>query len=76
MAILSPSGLETARTGVATNTEYEVPGWVHIFNKNLDRLNNTLLKIDGLNDTVCQDKKDEAVLVWGAGGNKWVARNF
>ncbi len=73
MAVLSPSALETAKTG---SDEWQVPGWVHIFNKNVDKLNDTLLKIDGLNDTVCQDKKDDAVLVWGATGSKWIARNF
>jgi len=74
MATLSPSGLETARTGEGTPDNWQVPGWVHIFNKNLDKLNNTLLNIDGLNDTDADKKKDEAVLVWG--GSVWLARNF
>jgi len=76
MATLSPTGLETARTGVATADNWQVPGWVHIFNKNLDRLNNTLLKIDGLNDTDADQKKDGAVLVWGPTAARWLARNF
>lgn len=67
MSVLSPTGLEEA--------DYNLPGWVHIFNKNLDKLNNTLLKISGLNDTA-GTPKDDAVLVWGAGDSKWLPRNF
>ena len=68
MSVLSPSGLETA--------DYNLPGWVHIFNKNIDKLNETLLKIDAMADVSADDKKDEAFLVWAASSSKWIARNF
>lgn len=68
MSFLSPTNLETA--------DYNQPGWVHVFNKNLDKLNDTLLKISGLNDTDTSDVKDEAVLVWNATSSTWIPRNF
>ena len=66
MTIHSETKLEEA--------DYEVPGWVHIYNSNVDRLNSLLLKIEGLLDVDLQGLKDGALLVWN--GNKWIVRNY
>ena len=69
MTILSDSNLETM--------DYDVPGWVHIYNENIDRLNDILLKIDGLLDVVTSTPpKDGAVLCWNATTSNWRAVRF
>ena len=66
MAILSPTTLETA--------DYNAPLWVHIYNANVKKLNDTLLKIQGLQDVNADDLKDGAVLFWFASHSLWKTR--
>jgi len=65
MSILSPSQLETM--------DYDASGWHAIYNANMDKLNNTLLKISGLCDVICQagDPPDGAILIYDASASKW-----
>ena len=68
MAILSDTSLETA--------DYDMPGWVHVYNANVDRLNAVLLKLSGLVDVDLAAMRDNSLLVWRSGPAKWVARRF
>jgi len=61
MTILTDTQLET-------NT-YGLPGWVKIYNANIDKLNN-LLRLAGLIDTKFDKYEDDAVFMWN--GSKWV----
>lgn len=63
MSILNPSKLETA--------DYGQPQWVAIYNKNVERLNALLLKINALLDVDTTYLKDDAVLQWDATDQKW-----
>jgi hypothetical protein len=64
MTILSPTNLETAT--------YNAPGWSHIFNKNIDLLNQRLLKIEAMGDVDhTYTPPDNGVLTWHPGPGKW-----
>lgn len=68
MTILSPTQLETA--------DYNAPGWIHVFNKNIDLLNARLLNIVQLVDVNPDYLPDDAVLVWDASAGKWKPKVF
>ena len=68
MTILTDTNLETH--------DYAVPGWVHIYNKNIELLNYRLLKIQELLDVDTTGLKDKSILVWHSGMGKWVCRSF
>lgn len=63
MTILAPSGLETA--------DYNLPGWQAIYNTNMERLNNALLKVQALQDVNTATLNNGDVLRWDASANKW-----
>ena len=69
MSKLTASGLETIE-------DYDQPYWHHAYNANVDRLNNLLLKIDGLLDVDTSNLQDGAVLVWDSGVSKWRTQLF
>ena len=62
MTILS-SGLET--------DDYNSPGWVHIYNRNIDLLENDLLKLSALLDVNLEGIQDGDSLVWNSTTSKW-----
>lgn len=64
MTIQSETGLETAN--------YNSPMWVYIYNKNVEILNDTLLKISGLLDVDLTAIDDGAILMWD--GSDWVPK--
>jgi len=64
-----------AETKLETH-DYAVPGWVHIYNKNVDLLNYVLLKIQALVDVKTNNLEDKSILVWNATTSKWVCRKF
>ena len=64
MAKLSPTQLETFT--------YGAPGWVHVYNANIERLNDLLLKLGALQDVDMSNAKDGAILRWNEAGQKWV----
>ena len=67
MAILSPSGLETA--------DYGMPLWTQIFQANIQKLKTTLLKIEGLLDVDAAGKRDGTPLFWyTAPTSRWRSR--
>lgn len=66
MTILNPTQLETA--------DYGAPGWVHIFNKNIDLLNTKLLAILELGDVDGSYTPDGGVLIYHTNGSKWKIR--
>ncbi len=68
MTILTPTQLETA--------DYGAPGWVHIFNKNIDLLNTKLLAILELVDVDPAHTPDGGVLVYHSSTNKWKIEVF
>ena len=68
MTINSDTKLESA--------DYGVPGWVHIYNKNIDLMNYALLKVQALLDVKTSNLEDKSILVWNAGTSKWVCRKF
>jgi hypothetical protein len=68
MTILSPTQLETA--------DYTMPGWVHIFNKNVDLLNTKLLNILELGDVNPDYVPDDGFLVWNAATSRWKVKNY
>ena len=68
MTILDPSGLET--------DTYDMTGWVHIFNKNIDRLNRLLLKIQALGDVDPTYIKHGAMLTWSDSESSWIPRIY
>jgi len=53
-----------------------MPGWVHIYNANIDELNNVLLKIQGLLDVDMSYLPPNSLIVWDASASRWVARRF
>jgi len=67
MTLLS-TGLETAN--------YNMPGWEKIYNKNVELLNDTLLKVNALLDVDVSTLQDGQVLTWDAGQSKWVPRTY
>jgi hypothetical protein len=66
MTQLAASGLETA--------DYTLPNWVAIYNANVQKLNFSLLKIQGLLDVDTSDLRDDSVLFWFAIPAKWKTR--
>jgi len=64
MSILSPSGLETFN--------YGTPGWNHVYNRNMDLLENELLKLAALQDVDVTGLTDEDVLIWSSSSSKWI----
>lgn len=56
--------------------DYNVPGWVYVYNKNIDLLNYSLLKIQSLLDVNTDNLEDKSILVWNASTSKWVCRKF
>ena len=68
MTILSPSGIET--------DTYDQPGWHAIFNKNIDRLNRLLLKIQALGDVDVDNLRDGGILTWDATAGKWKVKTY
>lgn len=55
---------------------YNVPGWVHVYNKNIDLLNYRLLKVNALLDVKTDNLEDKSILVWNATTSKWACRKF
>ncbi|HPY64438.1 MAG TPA: hypothetical protein PKW87_07100 [Bacillota bacterium] len=62
--ILSPTQLEKLR--------YSCQGWVAVFNENMERLNDTLLKVASLTDVQLSGLADGDVLRYNSGTKKWV----
>lgn len=65
MTILTATKLETA--------DYGTPEWVAIYNANIYKLNELLLKINALIDVDTDGLIDGAVLRWNASASKWKA---
>ncbi|HPY64439.1 MAG TPA: hypothetical protein PKW87_07105 [Bacillota bacterium] len=63
MAVLSPSGLQTADTGASN--------WITIFNNNWERLNDVLLKLSALQDVDILGLANGNVLRYNIGSGKW-----
>lgn len=68
MALLTETQLETHT--------YNVPGWVYVYNKNIDLLNYHLLKVQSLLDVKTNNLEDKSILVWNDTTSKWVCRKF
>jgi hypothetical protein len=62
MTVLS-SGLETA--------DYGAPGWNHIYNRNMDLLENELLKLAALQDVDVTGIDDGEPFIWNDSTSKW-----
>jgi len=56
--------------------DYDLPGWVHVYNRNIDLLNDLLLKAKGLIDVSAGFCPDGGLIVWNATSSKWVIRKF
>ena len=67
MAILSPSGLETI--------VYQQSGWHSIVTSNMQRLNDTLLKLSALGDVDVTGLADGDVLAWNNTSSRWEVRS-
>ena len=63
MTIFTDTDLET--------TDYATPEWVAIYNSNIYRLNNLLLKISGLIDVDVAGIEHGSVLKWNTSTSKW-----
>jgi hypothetical protein len=70
------SGTKKYQDTLLEQADYKLPGWVHIFNRNFELLNDQLLKIQGLVDVDTSYLPDGGVLVWRAAAGKWVVRRF
>jgi len=68
MTILSGSNLE--------KPDYGTPGWTAIYNKDIELLNDILLKIQSLLDVNPENLVDGTLLVWDSTASKWKSRNF
>ena len=66
MTIDSNTGLETAN--------YSTPNWVHIHNKNVELLNDLLLRVSGLVDVDLTGLEDGQILMWD--GSEFVPRTW
>lgn len=62
MTVLS-SGLETS--------DYSSPNWEKIYNSNMEKLNNTFLKLSGLLDVDVTGLEKNQILVWNSITSKW-----
>ena len=51
--------------------DYGTPGWVHVYNKNIDLLNFVLLKINGLRDVDISNLENGSILTWDQTNQKW-----
>lgn len=56
--------------------DYNLPGWNHIYNRNFELLNDTLLKVQGLVDVDGSYLPDGGVLVWRVSSGTWRVRRF
>lgn len=56
--------------------DYDLPGWVHVYNANIDQLNAALLKVQALSDVDVTFLRDGCLLVWKPSTAKWVFRQF
>jgi hypothetical protein len=63
MTILSPTNLETINYGQAD--------WWAIYNKNVELLNEDLLKLQALQDVKVDKLKDNSFLYWDSSASKW-----
>lgn len=68
MTILSPSNLET--------DTYNKRGWNYIYNRNIDRLNRVLLKLQALGDVDTHNLRDGGILTWSASASKWKVKTY
>ena len=55
---------------------HDLPGWVHVYNANVDKLNDALLKVLALADVDTTELRDGVFLVWRPSTSKWVLRRF
>jgi len=53
-----------------------MPGWVHIYNAGIDRLNALLLKLQALGDVDPSYLEEHCILTWKPSTGKWVPRRF
>jgi len=65
MTILTNTNLETQ--------DYGTPEWVAIYNANIYKLNELLLKINALVDVDIDGLIDGAILRWSASKSRWEA---
>ena len=63
MSVLSPTSLET--------TDYGLQGWNAVHSANMQKLNDTLLKISGLSDTDTTGLTDEMIIFYDSVAEKW-----
>lgn len=63
MSVLSPSGLETF--------DYGTPGWNFIYNRNMDLLENDLLKLKALQDVDLNSIEDQKPFRYNASTQTW-----
>lgn len=63
MTILTDTQLETP--------DYGTPGWNHIYNANIDRLNAELLKLKALADVDADVLDNGEPIVWNSATSKW-----
>ena len=68
MAVLSESQLQ--------KTRYSCQGWITALNYNMQRLNDTLLKVSGMLDVDLTSLTDDDVLVYNAGSGKFENINY
>ena len=65
MSILTDTNIETQ--------DYATPNWISIYNSNIYKLNNILLKINALIDVDIDGLVDGAILRWNSAAGKWKA---
>lgn len=65
-----------ATTTTIETFTYDLPGWVHVYNANVDKLNGELLKVLALADVDETALRDDVFLVWKASTSRWVLRRF
>lgn len=68
MTLYTDTKLETA--------DYNLQNWEKIYNKNVELLNDVLLKINALLDVNLNNLQDGDMLVWNSAQSKWVPRHF
>ncbi len=68
MTILNPSNLE--------KFDYGMPYWNHIYNRNIDLLNQHLLKVHGLGEVRQRYMQDGTILVWNEAAGEWQGKFF
>jgi hypothetical protein len=65
MTISSDTNLETP--------DYGAPGWNHVYNSNMDRLNGELLKLKALVDVDADELNDGEPIIYNSSTQKWEA---